>query len=187
MEGLEVRLGSPIALGGRLLGLSPEEIAHASVKASLGERIESTARIAADGSYRFDDLGPGEWSVQAEIYLGELFRHRSGRVNLEPGEAAPTLDLALMGTSSLTLRFTGAEGDLDYAVALLQSEAGPETVEETGRRSAPVFRSTRLPAGKYRLRIRDYRHDRTFERPVVLTADQEIVIDLSTPAGAGSS
>ncbi len=108
-------------------------------------------------------------------------------MNLEPGEAAPTLDLELMGTSSLTLRFTGAEGNLDYAVALSQSEASSETVEETGRKSDPILRFTRLPAGKYRLRIKDYQHDRTFERPVVLTADQEIVIDLSTPAAAGSS
>ena len=108
-------------------------------------------------------------------------------MNLEPREAAPTLDLAPMGTLSLSLRFTGAEDELSYTVALSQPEAGWETVEETYRQSDPVYRLTRLPAGRYRLRIKDYRHDRTIELPVELTADQEMVIDLSTPAAAGSS
>jgi hypothetical protein len=187
MEGLEIRLKSRIALGGRLLGLSPEEIAHASVTASMG-RIESTARIAADGSYRFDDLGPGDWSVEAEVDAGGAWpRRRSSQVNLKPGEAAPTLDLDLMGTSSLTLRFAGVEGDLDYQALLLQQEAGEKVVESHGKESDPILRFTRLPAGRYQLRIKDYRHDRTIELPVVLTADQEMVIDLSTPAAAGSS
>jgi hypothetical protein len=179
VEGLEVRLGGPgIILGGRLLGLNPEEIARVSVKASTGT-VESTAQIAADGAYRFDDLGPGDWSVQAEeVYLGEALRRRSGRVKLKTGQADATLDFNLAGTLSLSLRFTDAEDELSYTVALSQPEGGLEIVEETDRQSDPVFRFTRLPAGRYQLRIKDYRHDRTIELPVVLTADQEMVIDL---------
>ena len=79
---------------------------------------------------------------------------------------------------SLTFRFTGAEGHLDYHAFLLQQEAGESVVESHGRTSDPILRFSRLPAGKYRLGIEDFQHDRTFERPAMLTADQEMVIDL---------
>ena len=96
VEGLEVRLGPGMALGGHLLGLPPEEILRASVKAVAGP-VYRTARIAADGTYRFDDLGPGEWSIHAGVELGGVFRQRNVKVTLERGEATPPLDLDLAG------------------------------------------------------------------------------------------
>jgi glutaredoxin-related protein len=71
----------------------------------------------------------------------------------------------------------GAEDKLSYHAALLQLEGGPEIVD-TLESSDSVYRFIRLPAGRYRLQVEDHAHDRTIERPVVLTADQEIVIDL---------
>jgi len=80
--------------GGHLLGLTPEEIARASVQAVAGPDYHH-ARIAADGSYRIDDLGPGEWTIHAEVQLAEGFRQRNGRVTLKRGEAPPPFDLDL--------------------------------------------------------------------------------------------
>jgi protocatechuate 3,4-dioxygenase beta subunit len=96
VEGLELRLGPGMALGGRLLGLTPEEILRASVKAVAGP-VYRTARLAADGTYRFADLGPGEWSIHAEVRLAEGFRQRNEKVTLERGEAAPPFDLDFAG------------------------------------------------------------------------------------------
>jgi hypothetical protein len=129
VEGLEIRLGPGMGLGGHLLGLTPEEIARASVKAIAGP-VYRSARIAADGTYHLDDLGPGEWSIHAEVQLAEGFRQRSGRVILEPEKATPPLDLDLAGTASLTLRFADAGGDLSYTAILM--EQGEEPVEKSG-------------------------------------------------------
>ncbi len=96
VEGLELRLGPGMVLGGHLLGLTPEEILRAAVKAVAGP-VYRTARIAADGTYRFDDLGPGEWSIHAEVQLAGGFRQRNGKVTLKRGEAAPPFDLDLAG------------------------------------------------------------------------------------------
>jgi hypothetical protein len=96
VEGLEIRLEPGMALVGHLLGLTPEEILRASVKAVAGP-VYRTARLAADGTYRFADLGPGEWSIHAEVGLGGVFRQRNGRVILKRGEAPPSFDLDLAG------------------------------------------------------------------------------------------
>lgn len=96
VEGLEIRLEPGMALVGHLLGLTPEEIVRASVKAVAGP-VYRTARLAADGTYRFADLGPGEWSIHAEVGLGGVFRQRNGRVTLKRGEATPPFDLDLAG------------------------------------------------------------------------------------------
>jgi protocatechuate 3,4-dioxygenase beta subunit len=96
VEWLEVRLGTGMVLGGHLLGLIPEEIVLASVKAVAGP-VYRTAQISADGTYRFDDLGPGEWSIHAEVELGGVLRQRNVKVTLERGEATPSLDLDLAG------------------------------------------------------------------------------------------
>ena len=96
VEGLEVHLGPGMVLAGRLLGLTPEEILRAAVKAVAGP-VYRTARLAADGTYRFADLGPGEWSIHAEVQGAPGFRQRNGRVTLKRGEAAPPFDLDLAG------------------------------------------------------------------------------------------
>jgi len=92
VEGLEVRLEPGMALGGHLLGLTPEQIVRASVKAVAGP-VYRTARIAADGTYRFGDLGPGEWSIHAEVQLARGWQQRNGKVTLKRGEAPPPFDL----------------------------------------------------------------------------------------------
>jgi hypothetical protein len=176
VKGLEVRLGSGVGLSGRFLGLAPDEVRWASVEATQGT-VQRDARIAGDGTYHIDDLGPGDWAVQAKVQTEEITRRRVYPVKLKPGQAGATLDVDLLGELSLTLRFASRDG-LDYEADLLEPGAGGAVLECSGATSASVVRFQRLPAGRYLLRITDDRHARTFERPVDLAADQEIAIDL---------
>jgi sarcosine oxidase gamma subunit len=94
VRNLELRLGpgSDLAtLSGRLLGLSPEEIPQAQVSVLRGaDGPPMRGQVARDGSYRVDNLPPGEWRVQAYLPTGRGARET---VRIEPGTRTATLDL----------------------------------------------------------------------------------------------
>lgn len=93
VRGLELRLSpeTTAVLTGRLTGLPPEELTGATIEAmSSGGYYIKSGRVERDGAYRIDDLEPGEWVVSAGTGSG---RQVEGRVRIEPGATAATLDL----------------------------------------------------------------------------------------------
>ena len=65
VSGVEIRLTQGLSLTGRLLGLEPEELARAAVRAAVSGAPERWAALDPDGRYQILDLPPGEWTVTA--------------------------------------------------------------------------------------------------------------------------
>jgi protocatechuate 3,4-dioxygenase beta subunit len=180
VEGLEIRLGSGSRLSGRLFGLHPGEAASASISATAGSHFRH-GQVFADGTYRFDDLGPGDWSVGAIVSLSGSRVWRQGRVELEPGQAAATLNLDLLGELSVTVRFASGDEPVLLNMSLSQPGAEGENTETVALNNENLHRFSRLPAGMYRLKVEDEGHHRSFERMIDLSSDQELTIDLLNP------
>jgi protocatechuate 3,4-dioxygenase beta subunit len=180
VEGLEIRLGSGSRLSGRLLGLHPEEAASVFISAMAGSHFRR-GQVFADGTYRFDGLGPGDWSVGAVVSLSGGQIERQGRVKLEPGQAAATLDLEILGELSLSVRFASGDEPVLLKVSLSQPGVEGERTETVYLNNENLHRFSRLPAGKYRLKIEDEGHHRDLERTIDLSSDCELTIDLLNP------
>jgi protocatechuate 3,4-dioxygenase beta subunit len=178
VEGLEIRLEPGSSLSGRLLGLHPGEVA-ASVSATAGS-LSRNGQVSADGTYRFDDLGPGEWSVSVNVDMEGGSIRRYDRVKLEPGQTAATQDLEILGELSLAVRFTSGEEPVLLRMVLWQLNT-TDIIGWADLSDAGPYVFSRLPAGRYRLQVQDDGHNRSFERMIDLSSDRELTIDLLKP------
>ncbi|MEO6192603.1 MAG: carboxypeptidase-like regulatory domain-containing protein, partial [Thermoanaerobaculia bacterium] len=186
VKDLEISLNPGRSLRGRLLGLRSEEAASASVKATNGSVSQET-KAAADGSYRLDDLGPGDWSVSAVLGLEGSSRWLQTRVKLEPAQTEAVRDLDLLGELSFAARFASGDEPIALSMELSRSDSRGELVNTATLMNTDRYRFNRLPAGRYRLHIEDTGHHRKLERTIDLTSDQEITIDLLKPEGPWTS
>jgi hypothetical protein len=180
VKDLEVYLNPGSSLRGRLLGLRSEEADAASVKATNGSVSQET-KAAADGTYRLDGLGPGDWSVSAGFGLEGSSRRLQTRIKLEPGQTEAVRDLDLLGKRSFAVRFASGDEPVLVSMRLSRSDSRGELVNTAILMNADRYLFNRLPAGGYRLHIDDDGHHRKLERAIDLTSDQEITIDLLKP------
>ena len=180
VEDLEVRLEPGGSLSGRLPGLLPEEADAVSIEATAGS-VSRSAQASADGTYRLNGLRPGDWSVDAYLYRDRGLKHLEARVKLEPGQTGAHLDLDLVGERSLSLRFTSGDEPIQLKMRLSRSDSRGDLYDSVDLMNADRYRFSRLPAGRYRLRIEDQGHHRNLERMIDLSSDRELTIDLLNP------
>ncbi|HEX3126818.1 MAG TPA: carboxypeptidase-like regulatory domain-containing protein [Thermoanaerobaculia bacterium] len=88
-EGLEIRLGEPIPLSGRIRGIRSSHRTEVKVNAYGPNELIYTAGVGPDGRYQFPWLEPGRWEVVAR--LGK--RSTSSKIEIAPGEKERRLDL----------------------------------------------------------------------------------------------
>jgi len=110
--GLEPRLDAGGAIAGRIAGLSAQEMSFVEVRASSPDRGDGVAAPGADGAYRIDGLGPGPWTVVAQVAGGSRAA-RGGAVVPAGGEAV--LDLSF--GAGTTLAGTVIHGGMPVAGA----------------------------------------------------------------------
>jgi len=131
-----------------------------------------------DGSYRLDDLAPGEWQVTASLAVDPAHPTHQVTVPVEvpEGAAEVSLDLAFeLGDLTLEGRLVGAPAE-PYALRLLSSSrSAPVALAlssgETGR-----FLFRRLRPGAYRLQVEDLGGQEVAEQEVELRADRGVEI-----------
>jgi hypothetical protein len=130
---------------GRLLGLDPEELARASVEVELATPFVSRAAIDPRGSYRIEDVPPGDWSITARS------GSRSVRewATLPPDASAATVDLVFEPSQEVSGWITGPEGE-PVADAYIRFFAPGAPTGSTYSRSDGSFR-LRLEDGTYRV------------------------------------
>ena len=181
---VEIRLAAETRLTGRVLGLTPEELAETTVTARQQDIYSSDPSWFddRDGSYAFEHLSPGDWVVSA-CRGGEL---AEARLHVAPGETDAKLDLTFV-RGDLTLRGALHGGDplANYVAELSRYREGE--LDEGPRTSAPdrqgVFQFTRLRPGRYRLEIQDANlvaigGRPAYDRVIELAQDQELEIEL---------
>jgi protocatechuate 3,4-dioxygenase beta subunit len=169
-----VELAGTGAIRGRILGLTPDELARVRLGVD-GASPEATS-VSYDGSYSVSGVLPGTWRVVAE--LPRTGRQAEGQATLEPeaGDALLDLDfrqgLDLSGTVRRNDRpITGA------AVSLLGSGASP-AASETDLQGRFTFRG--LPPDRYLIEVTDYRTGLVHTREIDLRQDDQIVIEIQT-------
>lgn len=183
--GVEIRLRREAVLTGRFPGLRPGEAIPSLRVDGPGRHWYYSARSEADqeGGYRITNLGPGEWTVSAEIQARvngvDLTRTATGGVTIPEGatEARRDLDFHL-GDLTLTVRF--AEPSIPFSLDLRLPNGSTLVSSQDKPRDGHV-QIPRLRAGSYHLRILSEGGTPLLDEPVHLPADQEIV--LSLPAG----
>jgi len=182
VSGLEVVLERGALLTGRVLGVSPDELALVSVEARAEDGQSRQARLDAGGRYRIPALAPGGWLVRATLWQGQ--KEARARVVVAPADRELTRDLEL--GSRLTLS----------GVVLLAEEPLPDaTLTVRGRRLAIErtvvtgfdggFRLEDLEPDAYWLGIsqpdRLVAHNQWLE----MTGDREITIRLTASSVSG--
>ncbi|HEV7514810.1 MAG TPA: carboxypeptidase regulatory-like domain-containing protein [Thermoanaerobaculia bacterium] len=179
LQGVELRLGSGGAVAGRILGLSPEQLARVRIGARKSDTEPSLRWIEADaqGEYRIPDLPPGDWTVMAQ--LGMPGRSATGRVQLPPGVPEVRLDLEFPGGLTLSGHLRRAGQPVPGAIVGVR---GTDVESHgTGRSDTQgAFQIEGLKTGTYELVVSTLAAGQLHKETLEITADREVEVDLPT-------
>lgn len=103
---LEIRFPRPGKISGRLSGLPPGESCAVFAKNEHGEQ-KTWNQDERDGTYRIEDLHPGEWTVTADDLGGQTLERR---IHLEEGAEA-TVDFRFAPLPRVRGRVLDPEGN----------------------------------------------------------------------------
>jgi protocatechuate 3,4-dioxygenase beta subunit len=183
VQGVELRLEAGGSVHGRLTGLEFNELAGARVYASTQGNTRPTMRYGSvdyQGQYRIDGLTAGEWYVSAHTGSD---RQADGHVTVAQGADA-VLDLEFGEGLTLTGRIVkGGEPLPNLRVSVSSQEGtgyGSGTSDPQGN-----FRIEGLKAGTYELQAIDFQTGISHHETLELTADRDILIEISTRRVSG--
>ncbi len=181
--GLEIRLGGGSDLVGRVTGLGETDLIGLGVTAfQRASSIWERGIVDREGGYRVRDLSAGPWEVFAQSASGQSV---TGSIEILPGETTAVLDLefddGLVLTGRLLKRGSPVGGALVSAGGLDTSSNGWSETDHEGR-----FKLSGLEAGRYRLRVSDFRTALSHAEEIALERDDDIVIDLDGLAVGGT-
>lgn len=172
--GIDLRLGEPVPLAGRVTGLDAAELLEVEVVARQGD-LAHRVPVDPEGEFELPALGPGPWEVSARVGL-RVGRTR-GRLD-EHGTAAPVEIAFPARLLTVAGRVTGAAVpatlDVQLRVPGEVERPAPLPLDGEGR-----FRLAGLAPGSYELSVRDWVDDRLLHRGTfALTADRTITVPL---------
>ncbi len=176
VSGVEVRLSRGGAIAGQLLGLDFTELSQVRIQSDAG-RGQGTVR--PDGSYRIENVAPGERRVTASVPSGG--RQAEGKVTLEPGVPEVRLDLDFAEGVTLTGRVLRNGEPLTGEMI---SISGPEgnRWSETDHTGQFLFKG--VPEGTYDLTVMT-RGGARHQESVELSSDRDVLIELRTVSVSG--
>ncbi|HEX5720976.1 MAG TPA: carboxypeptidase-like regulatory domain-containing protein, partial [Thermoanaerobaculia bacterium] len=182
VAGLELRLGPGAVIRGRLLGLDPTVANRVMVMAYSGEGTRLEGVADPSGSYRIQDVPPGEWNVTAHLNALDMAR---AQVEVSPGEQEVIQDLEFSSGFTLTGRVLLDRVPIPRAQVMVFS-TNPEKPGGGHRETAHdgTFRLERLPAGTYSLTVliaMGMAHAQTLE----ISGDRDLAIEIATGAVEG--
>jgi len=175
LKRVEIRLDRGMELTGRLIGLAPEELSGARVRAfpRAGGRLHR-GHVTFEGGYRIPGLTAGVWQVEATVEA----RSAQGTARLQEGEERATLDLEFPEGLTLTgVLLRNGEPVVDVTVYLTPAviAVGANHSATTGHGGRFRFRG--LEPGEYRLWGRDQATGHRVERRVEVWGDRDIRIE----------
>lgn len=184
LAGLELRFAAGAAVAGQLLGLDLEQAAAAEVWAGAPGIPGRRGVVLADGRYRIENLGPGEWTVAARA--PGFSREATARVNIEPGASETLLDLEF-ASGGFVLTGTVLRAGRPLPGALVASTgadgaSGGSLTDADGR-----FQLTDLSPGPLQLTVLHPASGQTLTRVLDLEGNLQVRFELPEPgSGEGS-
>lgn len=173
--------GRGAEISGEILGLTAAETQQVWVSALKGGQLPLGTAPDADGRYRFADLDSGRWTIVANDPAAG--RMASGVVEVAAGGGPYRLDLVFAGGLTLTGRVRVDGEPLAHGTILLHgSEGGRSTRVSTEADGS--FRAAGLEPGSYDLWVHQDL-DALGHRRLILTRDDELLLDLPTGSLAG--
>lgn len=186
VRGLELRLSRGATITGRLLGISPAELAEVSVTAFFQEPAELdepllNGVVDSQGRYRVPQATPGVWEVTAVLSSG---RDASGEVEVAPGEEV-ILDLQFRTGVTLHGRvLLDGEPVGGAELLLLNGEDTPSTPGQGRTAYDGTFAIPGLQPGEQTLSV-DLPGGFSHSQPVQVAADQPVLVEIATGVVAG--
>jgi hypothetical protein len=182
VTGLEVTLRQGATLSGRILGLSPEELAVVGVEASAEDKGSVPARIDAQGRYEIRHLQPGDWQVRAALWEGR--RQVEVRVPVGPADREVSRDLEFRPRLTLSGQVLYEEEPLADTRVSIRGErfaAGRDTTTDFDGR----FRLEDLEPDTYWVGLSKPSKRLVHNATVELVDDREVVIRIEASTLAG--
>ena len=179
---LVVRLDSELRVGGRLLGLGPEDLARARVFARHESGRQFDGYVASVGRYEIGGLAPGDWQIGATVADGR--RQVTKRQRLLAGQPPGEIDLDF----GRGLVFSGQvlHGSEPLAGATLSLRGRDVAFERRVRADyRGHFRLEDVAAGSYRLQVVLHREHVNHSADLRLDSDRYEVIDIASARLAG--
>jgi protocatechuate 3,4-dioxygenase beta subunit len=183
VSGLELRLGPGAVIRGRLLGLDPAAASQVRVTASSADGTAYLQGVVdPSGSYRIQDVGPGEWNLMAQFSSASMV---TAQVEVSPGEVEVVRDLELPSGFTLTGRVLLDRNPLARAQVVVSGN-NPERPGGGYKETAHdgTFRMERLPAGTYTLRVL-ISMSVVYAETFGISGDRDLTIEIATGAVEG--
>lgn len=182
VEDLEVVLSAGTTVGGRLLGLEPEQRSRVRVTAENTEGLELAGRVDPAGLYQVTDLGPGDWRVRGRLAGGA--REAVAAVSVEPRQRRVERDLEFGGG----LRLTGVV--LFGGSPLAGARVTLSGYESSARRGVVsdaegAFEMADLSPGSYRLSVSHQSELVVHNEDLELATDRHVLVEVRTAGIAG--
>jgi hypothetical protein len=175
LDRIEITLDPRRALSGCILGLLPDE--EPTVSISQGKNHQESP-AGPDGCYRFEDLVPGDWQVEAELGGGEdrrQVRSVAARVTVETGASETPFDLDFgFGRHTLTVQ---TKGPGRIAVLKLSSRNGGLLLYQAPDKDGSL-RVDRLGDGTYDLQVFGEDDQVLARQTLELRSNRELTLDL---------
>lgn len=175
LKRVEIRLDRGMELTGRLIGLAPEELSGARVRAfPRGGGRGHGGQVTFEGGYRIPGLTAGVWQVGATAEG----RSARGTARLQEGEGRATLDLEFPEGHTLTgVLLRNGEPVVDVTMYLTPAVTAVGANHSTATGHGGRFRFRGLEPGEYRLWGRDPTTGHRVERRVEVWSDRDIRIE----------
>jgi hypothetical protein len=176
VEGLQLRLARGGTIAGHVVGLAFDDLAEVQITARAAGASSGTAPDY-DGAYRLEGLGPGDWSLVAEVR--NTGRRAQGRATLAdpPGEVELDLEFGRGLVLSGQVLWHGEPA----AGGWVSASGGAAPTPASGQTDADGrFRLEGLAEGSYQVRASESSGGAWAVERVELTADREIRLELAS-------
>ncbi len=177
VSGVEVELSRGGAIVGQLSGLDFTELSQVGVWV---DNEYQSGRVSPDGSYRIENVQPGERRVVASVRGA---RQAEGKVTLKPGDREARLDLEFKEGHLLSGRIL-RNGEAARGEHVILN--GPGVAGRWGKSDHEGrFRFEGLEPGTYELEVMDRRGQANHRESVELDGDHDVLVELDTVSLVG--
>lgn len=176
VAGLRVQLGVGGRITGTISGVDPAKLTQVDVRA-FGEGPGASSAVDRRGTYKLENLQPGNWTVTASIAAtGQQAR---GKVVLEAGTSEASLDLQF--GQGLTLSGRALQGESAIVGAVLFAQGTNVNHSAWGRTGAEgSFRMEGLEPGTYRVELRQWETGLSYDETFEITSSREVTLKIPT-------